>query len=214
MDILEIMPARIKIASIIRNAILSGEFASGSELSLTEIANRLGVSRTPVREAFQTLETEGLITLRMNKGAVVKTINQDFITDHFRLRMLLEGEAVFRAIGRGMDAQPLAELHADATRPGVKLDDKSYEAYNQAFHALIWSAAGGPKLHAMLESLWNGPSYSRAVDDAEHRSLSLKEHGRIVRAVSKGDAEKGRTVMERHIGRGMENILKALPFGA
>lgn len=210
MDILEIMPTRIKIASIIRNAILSGEFAAGSELSLTEVAGRLGVSRTPVREAFQTLEAEGLLTLRMNKGAVVKPINGEFITDHFRIRRLLEGEAVYRAVTNGMDAQPLADLHKEAADRAGELEDKAYEEYNQSFHTLIWKAAGGQKLNAILESLWNGPSYGRAVNDLDHRRLSIKEHGQIVRAIAKGEAEKGQAVMYRHIERSMENILKAL----
>ncbi len=210
MDILQIMPARIKIAAIIRNAILSGEFAAGSELSLTEIASRLGVSRTPVREAFQTLESEGLIALRMNKGAIVKPINEDFITDHFRIRRLLEGEAVYRATIHHMDTKPLEQLHsAVAGRSGI-VDDKAYEEYNQSFHTQIWKAADGPKLIAILESLWNGPSYSRAVDDADHRNLSIIEHGQIIQHIAQGEAEQGQQVMHQHIERSMTNILKAL----
>lgn len=210
MENLELTPTRIKITSIIRNAIMSGEFPADSELSLTEIAGKLGVSRTPIREAFQTLEAEGLITLRMNKGAIVKSINADFIIDHFRIRKLLEGEAVYRAIFHKMNAQPLAALHKAATDEGTSITDKDYEEYNRAFHTLIWKAANGQKLYAILESLWNGPSYSRAVDDSEHRVLSMKEHGQIIRAISKGDSEKGQSVMYHHIERSMENILKSL----
>ncbi len=210
METLEIMPTRIKITSIIRNAILSGEFPSGSELSLTDIAGKLGVSRTPVREAFQTLEAEGLIALRMNKGALVKPINEDFIYDHFRIRRLLEGEAVFRAARRGMDVQPLLDLQAAASANNDSFNEKAYEEYNLAFHTLIWNAAGGQKLRAILESLWNGPSYSRAVNDADHRKHSIGEHGRIVRLIAKGEAEKAETAMHRHIERSMGNILKSL----
>lgn len=210
MDVLEIMPARVKITSILRNAILSGEFPSGSELSLTEIAGRLGVSRTPVREAFQTLEAEGLIALRMNKGAIVKPINEDFIVDHFRIRRLLEAEAVFRAAKNAMDTGPLLEMQKKAADQDGGNGKKDYEEYNQAFHTPIWKAAGGQKLYAILESLWNGPSYGRAVDDAEHRKLSIKEHGQIARFIAKGEAEKARDVMYRHIERSMENVLKSL----
>lgn len=210
MDLIEIMPARIKIASTIRNAILSGEFPPGSELSLTAIASKLGVSRTPVREAFQTLESEGLIALRMNKGAIVKPINEAFISDHFRIRRLLEGEAVYRAVTHKMDATPLLDLNKMAAAKNGFFDTKAYEEYNLTFHTQIWKAADGPKLVAILETLWNGPSYSLAVDDAEHRALSIKEHGQIARAIAKGDAEKGRDLMYRHIERSMENILKSI----
>ena len=75
------MPVRVQITAILRKALFSGEYKSGDELSLTETAERLGVSRTPVREAFQTLEAEGLIELRMNRGAIVKTIDEKYITD-------------------------------------------------------------------------------------------------------------------------------------
>ncbi|MFR2693936.1 MAG: GntR family transcriptional regulator [Enterocloster bolteae] len=66
-------------------------------MSLTDIANNLGVSRTPVREAFQILSSENLILLRMNKGAIVKGITTKTIREHFEMRSLLEGEAAVRA---------------------------------------------------------------------------------------------------------------------
>ena len=96
------MPVRVQITAILRKALFSGEYKSGDELSLTETAERLGVSRTPVREAFQTLEAEGLIELRMNRGAIVKTIDEKYITDHYEMRILLESEAAKRAAQRGM----------------------------------------------------------------------------------------------------------------
>ena len=77
MESLELLPARVRIASILKKAILAGEYKSGEELSLTGIAEQLGVSRTPVREAFQTLASEGLITLRMNRGAIVNSIDRN-----------------------------------------------------------------------------------------------------------------------------------------
>ena len=74
MESMELLPARVRITAILKKALFSGEYKSGDELSLTDIAAKLGVSRTPVREAFQALEAEGLIELRMNKGAIVKPI--------------------------------------------------------------------------------------------------------------------------------------------
>ena len=83
MEQLSMMPARVRIAAEMRKAIYAGEYKSGDELSLTDVAEKLGISRTPVREAFQELEAEGLITLRMNRGAVVNTIDRKFIRDIF-----------------------------------------------------------------------------------------------------------------------------------
>ena len=66
MQTLKMVPTRVRVTSILKRAIYSGEYKSGQELSLTAIAEKLGISRTPVREAFQTLAAEGLITLRMS----------------------------------------------------------------------------------------------------------------------------------------------------
>ena len=88
MNQLAMMPTRVRIASELRKAIYAGEYQSGDELSLTEVANQLGISRTPVREAFQELEGEGLITLRMNRGAVVNQIDRKFIRDIYTANFL------------------------------------------------------------------------------------------------------------------------------
>ena len=112
MDALELMPVRVRITSILKKAIYTGEYHSGDELSLSDVAARLGVSRTPVREAFQALEAEGLITLRMNRGAIVNQIDRKFIADIFDMRMLLESEAAARAATNGMETAALLErLH-------------------------------------------------------------------------------------------------------
>ncbi len=80
-EILGLLPVRVRITAVLRKAIYSGEYQSGEEFSLTDIAAQWGISRTPVREAFQVLENESLITLRMNKGAIVNNIDRKFIRD-------------------------------------------------------------------------------------------------------------------------------------
>lgn len=202
------MPVRVKTASILRKAILSGELASGQELSLTDTANMLGVSRTPVREAFQTLASEGLIELRMNKGAIVKTIDEVFIRDHYGIRMLLEGEAVARAIQNGMDPGKLEALQTKAEDAGKTIEKAFYDAYNLSFHTEIWAAARSHKLYALLESLWNGPSYSQAVGETEHRQRSIQEHRKILSCIGRASAEAGRAAMSNHLERSMQNVLQ------
>lgn len=207
MEQLELMPARIKIAAIVRKAILSGEFSAGEELSLTETAAKIGVSRTPVREAFQALAAEGLIELRMNKGAVVKPIDENFIKDHFAIRMLLEGEAVARAIQNGMDAGTLLTVQSTIPDGQHFAIDGAYELYNQKFHTTIWAGSKSQKLYHFCETLWNGPSFSRAVSDEEHRHKSIAEHREIITFVADKNAEAGRKAMAAHIERSMHNIL-------
>lgn len=201
------MPTRIKIASIVRKAILSGEIAAGEELSLTDTAEKLGVSRTPVREAFQTLASEGLIELRMNKGAIVKPIDEDFIMDHFGIRMLLEGEAVARAIKNKMDYLPLQKLQTEIAKEKNLAEGNAYERYNTQFHTSIWTASKSQKLYNFCETIWNGPSFSRAVPDEEHRRNSIDEHDIIISHIACQRAEEGRKAMVAHLKRSMQNIL-------
>ena len=115
METLEIMPVRVKVTAILKKAILSGEYQKGEELSLTDISNKLGVSRTPVREAFQALEAEGLIKLRMNKGALVLGVDEKFIKDHYEVRALLESEAAQKAAINKMDVTALLEETINAS---------------------------------------------------------------------------------------------------
>lgn len=207
MEALELVPTRIRIVSIIRKAILTGEYKSGQELSLTSVAEQLGCSRTPVREAFQSLEAEGLITLRMNKGAIVNYIDDKFIRDHFEMRGLLESEAAARAARNGMETEKLLE---DLNEIQPRMDDVStaeYEELNARIHRSIWHAADNKKLLSFLQELWNGPStgYS-GLETLDHYKKSTGEHIEILKAIHDGDEAQARKIMEKHISRSMSNI--------
>lgn len=210
MEAIEKTPVRLKVATIIRNAILSGEFADGEALSLTDTAARLNVSRTPVREAFQLLESEGLIELRMNREAIVHKIDETFIRDHFDMRILLEGEAVARATRLETCLASLQALQDSIPQDDPGAITAMYDAYNHDFHHHIWEGAGSKKLYAILESLWNGPSYSRTSGSIVNHTLSVKEHGAILASMQQGDAEGARAKMRQHIIRSMEIIIKSM----
>ncbi len=208
MESLNIVPARTKIATIIRKSILSGEISSGSELSLTDVAAKLGISRTPVREAFQTLETEGLLSLRMNKGAIVNKIDKAFIEDHYSVRCLLESEAIKKAMQNNMDLAPLKKVQLDAEEdPRIMNDEQFYSDYNKTFHYLIWKGSKSPKLMSLCEMLWNGPSYGLLEPHDNHQLKSLNEHSRILDRMIQGDVEGACKAMEYHLNRSMENML-------
>ena len=204
---LQTIPKRIEVAAILRKKILSGEYTSGRELSLTDLAETLGVSRTPVREAFQQLESEGLITLRMNKGAIVNSIDRKFITDHYEMRMLLEGEAAYRAAMNRMDTTVLLEECRQLRQGLLREDSEGYTDLNQRIHTSIWTAAGNRKLYNTLMNLWNGPSIGRDTNTIDHQFLSNAEHLAVLGYIRHGDGEMARKVMSRHIERSMENIL-------
>lgn len=93
----DMMPAREQVASILRSSILLGEIAVGTSITLDSISEQVGLSRTPVREAFQILATEGLLELRQNRCAIVKGVSEEAIRDHYEIRILLETEALRKA---------------------------------------------------------------------------------------------------------------------
>ena len=144
METIQVLPIRVRVTAVLRKALLSGEYQPGEELSLTEMAAKLGVSRTPVREAFQSLAAEGLLELRMNRGAIVTGIDEKFIQDHFQVRILLEGEAAARAAGNAMDTRELTALQQWAQDHRDTMSEQEYQDYNQQFHTAIWRAAEAP----------------------------------------------------------------------
>ncbi|WP_289050313.1 GntR family transcriptional regulator [Acidaminococcus timonensis] len=212
MKTLKMVPTRVRVTSILKRAIYSGEYKSGQELSLTAIAEQLGISRTPVREAFQTLAAEGLITLRMSKGAIVNKIDQKFIKDTFEMRILLESTAAAKAAQNGLQDVDtyIAKLknmqaHIDT------IDEKNYEDLNQSIHMAIWEAADNQKLTAYLMELWNGPSTGHAIpEEQKHYRLSTEEHIQLLENIRDHKAIAASKAMERHIKRSEDNVLEYL----
>ena len=208
MEQLEIMPIRVRITSILRKAIYSGEYQSGDELNLTEVASRLGISRTPVREAFQELEAEGLITLRMNKGAIVNTIDRKFVQDIFEMRILLESEAAARAARNGMETEQLLNRLGELQAHFDQLDRQAYVQLNQEIHRAIWRTADNHQLEKYLLEMWNGPSAGTGPDaEKDHFCRSTEEHIAILCAIRDRKPEEARSALEQHIRRSMNNIL-------
>lgn len=213
MESMELLPARVRITAILKKALFSGEYKSGDELSLTDIAAKLGVSRTPVREAFQALEAEGLIELRMNKGAIVKPIDEKYLTDHYEMRTLLESEAAARAAKNGMpEADRLIEKLMDVQKRMDSLSTSEYEDLNFEVHSAIWTAADNMRLYKMLSNLWNGPSIGFTSPKLDHYIKSTQEHINILKCIKKQDVEQARKAMQEHTERSMDNILKNFKF--
>ena len=209
----EYLPLRDVVFNTLRDAILKGELEPGERLMEIQLAERLGVSRTPVREAFQALEAEGLIELRMNKGAIVKPIDEKYITDHYEMRILLESEAAARAAKNGMpEADKLIEKLMDTQKRMESLSTSEYEDLNFEVHTGIWTAADNMRLYKMLSNLWNGPSIGFTSPKLDHYIKSTQEHIDILTCIKNHDAKKAKKEMEQHIERSMDNILKNFKF--
>ena len=111
---IQMLPARDRVAAALREAILSHQFAEGEELTLKGTAAQLGVSSTPIREAFQMLAREGLIELRPNRGAIVLGMNEKRLRDHYETRAALERAAVVLVCRKKADIDPVKLAYIQA----------------------------------------------------------------------------------------------------
>ncbi|NJP39998.1 GntR family transcriptional regulator [Oscillospiraceae bacterium HV4-5-C5C] len=205
-----IMPAREQVAAVLRRAILSGEYRPNELLTLDSVAEICGVSRTPVREAFQILAMEGLLELRPNRGAMVKDVSEDFINDHYDVRILMEGEACVKAIRHPEQWDTIKQAIASGQQACERQDVEAFNKANNDFHMAIWQASGSEKLKSFLGQLWNGLSLDSYISENEYISVVQKEHEAISQAIFAVDAEAARLAMQHHLEHSQENLLRQL----
>jgi len=204
---IKLLPAREQVASVLRKAILSRELREGVDITLEGIASQLGVSITPVREAFQILASDGLIKLRPNKGAVVLGVNRKTIRDHYETRAILERETVAAVCRNSADISEIVDAYKQGEIALEANDSRGYSNFNQAFHMAIWTAAGNEKIKSLLSSMWNGLSMGHKVTEEDYAQISIREHKGILDAIISRDEDKAKKLMNDHIIRSMENIL-------
>ena len=210
LNTIRMMPARDRVAAALREAILSHQIQPGAELALKETAAQLGVSATPVREALQILEREGLIELRPNRGAVVLGITEKRIRDHYQTRAALERAAAILVCENKAPLEAVEQAYTSALEALAQGDSSRYSAQNQAFHMSIWAAAGNDTIQELLSSLWNGLSMGHKVTQERYAQISMAEHRDILAALQAYDGRKAGDLMEHHIIRSMENVLTHL----
>jgi DNA-binding GntR family transcriptional regulator len=191
----------------LRDAILRGELAAGAHLGEVELAERLGVSRTPVREALARLAAEGLVEAHAHRGARVVSFSTDDLDGIFDVRLALEPSATGRAAGRvaAADLDALTDLAGRMLAvgtPGAGQDLDALVPLNRDFHARLLDVAAAPALSAALANVVHTPVVLRTFHtyDAASLSRSLAHHAEIVAALRAGDADWASSVMRSHIG--------------
>ncbi|ARU47205.1 GntR family transcriptional regulator [Sulfurospirillum diekertiae] len=206
---IQMLPAREQVASILRSSILSGGISKGQSITLDSVGEQVGMSRTPVREAFQILANEGLLELRQNRCAIVKGISEEAIKDHYEMRILLETEALRRACEHMNDEtlKAIQSVNKQGQRAKDAGDTEAYNLANQAFHMTIWEAADSEKLKSFLSLLWNGLSMNRLVTAQEYAGISLADHNKIVEQLTQKDYAGACETMRQHIIYSMNSTL-------
>lgn len=178
-----------------------GRLGPGDRLTETDLAARLGTSRTPVREAIRLLEADGLVTHTPRVGAVIRQLDYAEITELYEMRGVLEGTAA-RFAARAAYASEIDEMEAiNAEMAAATGDvDRLYEA-NRQFHDILRNAARNRFLLRAVEAVQKtllilGPS---TMEEGPRAEAAVAEHGRLIAALRARDADQAEAAMRAHI---------------
>ncbi len=191
------------VADEIRIRILNGDFVPGQRLVAAEIADEMGVSRMPVRDALRNLESTGLVETIPHRGTIVKDLSEFEIVELYQIRAVLEGLAA-RLASKRWNETLLEQINTIISQHDLKtIQNEDYDSFtklNREFHALIWAAAGSRKLESLLANLYDACS--------QYRNLSLlvsgrpdsifKEHAAIYEAIKRRDCDEAEHLARTH----------------
>jgi DNA-binding GntR family transcriptional regulator len=204
------------VAARLRQEIVAGELPAGTRLRQVEIARRLGVSTTPVREALAALQREGLVQLHPQRGAVVFLPSVEDLREHYEIRIALEELAVSKTAERFEPAwaEPLEALLVEM-RTGPPAE--RYLALNQQFHSELYARSGRERLVEMIAALRDASSaylnIFRATRDFPVGHLD-SEHHEILQACVARDPARAAAAVHCHLQRTVDRVAEHLEHGA
>ena len=197
----------------LRGLIIAGELRPGQRVNQEDLAERLGVSVAPVREALRVLEQEGQVRYAPRRGYAVTELRVDDLVEIYELRRLLEERAVRHALPT-LDDEALARIEqaaADCVTAARAGDVAAELVANRRFHLAILDAPAQPHAMRLIRLLWDSTEAYRAMyyNSPEERMASVAAHDRIVAAVRARDPDRLVAELDAHRGRALE-VLEAL----
>ncbi|WDD92072.1 GntR family transcriptional regulator [Burkholderia sp. FERM BP-3421] len=202
------------IAASLRELIVDGTLASGERLVERDLADRFEVSRIPLREAIQRLAREGLVTLQRNRGATVRELSAADVGEIYDLRVLLEGDAIRRAVKR-MDDEALARATLVHQLLGTADTPARQGALNREFHELLYAPCGNARqLVAIHELRAQVERYERL-----HHTLLADtpafqhEHAQILDACRARNARRAQALTAAHLDSARAIVLRLVESG-
>ncbi len=199
-----------EVAELLRQRIFSRDLSPGSWIDELKLAAEYGISRTPLREALKVLATEGLVTMKVRRGAYVTEVSEQDLADVYHLLALLESDAasVVALQASPSELHELRALHDEleaAANPG-EVDRETFFALNERFHMRLLSIANNRWRDQMVADLRKVMKLNR------HNSLlksgriaqSLAEHRAVMAAIEARDASAAAARMREHFAQGLE----------
>ncbi len=196
-------PLRDVVFENLREAIVEGKVKPGQRLMEVQLAEQLGVSRTPVREAIRKLELEGLVIMLPRKGAYVANMSLKDIIDVLEIRASVEGLAASLASERisPEDIKKLEAILKDFEQSAAGSDVETLLKKDVEFHECIFKATKNKKLHQLINSLWEQVYRFRVtyISDYDSTVNIARDHKLILEAIKKGDNEMAKKYATEHI---------------
>ncbi|HEX7126545.1 MAG TPA: GntR family transcriptional regulator [Thermodesulfobacteriota bacterium] len=190
---------REQIVDSIRDAIIHGVLKPGERVAEPELALRFGISRTPIREAFRQLESEGYLRITPRRGAVVVALTEKDVSEFYDVKAVLEGHAARRAATRLTDADlaELERLNAELARLAGEGDVHAFFDVHNAFHDVFLRAADNDRLEQMLRSLVQQFERYRLASLVQPGRMrrSVEDHARIIEAFRARDPERAEALV-------------------
>jgi len=213
----------VKALLALREMVLAGELPAGSRIAEVAVAERLGVSRTPIRSALMRLEQEGLLELLPGGGYTVRTFSERDISDAIELRGTLEGLLARLSAERGAPQVVLGEARLcldqiDQVLAAPALDDESFSRYvqlNERFHSLLCEMAASPVIAKELERVVRLPFASPSgfvvaqANSGQARDMLIvaqDQHRQVLQAIEHGEGARAQAIMCEHSRLAQRNL--------
>jgi DNA-binding GntR family transcriptional regulator len=211
MEKVNFLLAKDRIASILREEILAGNLKPGKKLVEKELSEKLGVSRTPLREAIRNLEVEGLVESIPQKGSRVKILTRKDIVDVFELRIHLESLATLKSVPNLSDKalNQLQDKQKSIKEATEKCDWREVDSLNKEFHSLLMSGGDNDRLFAMIDQLHQVGSLIRlsTLSIPGRSQKAIEEHEEILKAAFAKDAELASALIRKHLETARNTLL-------
>jgi DNA-binding GntR family transcriptional regulator len=197
-----------QVAEQLRQRIFRRELEPGSWIDEMKLAEHYGISRTPLREALKVLAAEGLVTMKVRRGAYVTEVSESDLRDVYHLLSLLESDAAGVAAQRISDEEmrELQSLHQELESAATQPDADGFLALNERFHMRLLQIAGNRWRNQMVADLRKVMKLNRhnSLQKAGRVEQSLHEHRAIMDALSRRDARATVRKMQQHFSNGLE----------
>lgn len=204
-------PLREAVFEAVRDAIISGVLSPGERLMEVQLAEEMGVSRTPVREAIRKLETEGFIAMMPHKGAYVAGISAKDILDVFEVRAALEALAARLAAAR-ITEEELDKLRGAITKTDNMQNIEAVVASDTGFHNIIYQASRNEKLMQFIAHLKEQMKRFRTTSLAMpgRTEIASQEHEQIMKALADRNADLAADLSRQHIEKAENSVMQAI----